>query len=156
MDVATFLSAVRNKNNRKQIIDFPQEALKDHCMKLCFIWTLSGEEHAHTEYQVLVIDKMRLKHWELNLASTNLVQALRVEIGHNKAFWSIEGLSVFSWTRNLGHKLYFRLLLDMITIALKLKSVNTIFICFQEIKHTWALGIGYWALGKSMNTKPFI
>ena len=32
MDVATFLSAVRNKNNRKQIIDFPQEqlALKDH------------------------------------------------------------------------------------------------------------------------------
>ena len=30
----------------------------------------------------------------------------------------------------------------MITIALKLKSVNIIFICFQEIKHTWALGIG--------------
>ena len=30
----------------------------------------------------------------------------------------------------------------MITIALKLKSVNIILICFQEIKHTWALGIG--------------
>ena len=86
MDVATFLSAVRNKDNRKQIVDFPQEqmALKDHCMKLCFIWTLQGEEHAHTEYQVLVIDKMRLKHWKLNLATINLVQALRVELGHNK------------------------------------------------------------------------
>ena len=38
------------------------------------IWDLfEGEEHAHTDYQVLVIDKMRLKHWTEHIELTILV-----------------------------------------------------------------------------------
>ena len=34
---------------------------------------LSGEEHAHTDYQVLVIDKMRLKHWTEHLELSSIL-----------------------------------------------------------------------------------
>ena len=88
------------------------------------------------------------------MATINLVQALRVELGHNKhnsllvsfsvtinLFEALRAVSFFLDAKKLGHKLYFRLLLDMITNGLELKSVKIIFLCFQKnIHNTWGLG----------------
>ena len=68
MDVATFLLVVRTYwlkyTYKLEPIDFVYQ------YDTCLIKSLfEGEEHAHTEYQVLVIDKMRLKHWTKNKTS---------------------------------------------------------------------------------------